>query len=307
MTKQTQSELANNIIAKARALAMRNRHAYTTLEHLLVVLLQEESVRGVLAQCKVDLAAIDEDVIHALREVPRVAETDDPANAQDTPALWRVIRHTLQQHVDSGRERLEAYHMLVPFFDEQPGSVALAILLRQNLKRAELVRVISHGSRGKANAAGGKAESDDALAAYTLDLNEKAESGELDPLVGRDREIERLVQVLGRRRKNNPLLVGDPGVGKTAIAEGLAQRIVSGAVPERLRSFKLHTLNMGAMIAGTKYRGDFEERCWPSWKVGRRWCCSSTRPTPWWARAVARAQWMPRTSSSLPWPRARCG
>lgn len=264
MSRELQHEIIQTLVSNAQALAIRHRHEFVTLDHLLMVLLKEESVRAILRQCKVNEEAIRADTEQALLQVPKFADDKDLVDSTQimlTPAFYRVIQNALQTHVNSGRDVLEPYHMLVPFFDEKSGTVALGILLRHGLKREELVRVISHGKRaGGANA---KPEVEDALATYTVDLTEKASKGLLDPLIGRDKEIERLVQVLGRRRKNNPLLVGDPGVGKTALAEGLAQRIVSGAVPERLREFKLHSLNMGAMIAGTKYRGDFEER----WKV----------------------------------------
>jgi ATP-dependent Clp protease ATP-binding subunit ClpA len=263
MSRELQNEIIQTVISNAQALAVRNRHEFVTLDHLLMVLLKEESVKAILRDCKVNEEAVRADTEQALLQVPKLPEDQDMTDSNRimlTPAFYRVIQNTVKTHVSSGREILEHYHMLVPFFDEKSGTVALSILLRNGLKREELVRVISHGKRKLGNQ---KAEAEDALSTYTVDLTQKAIKGQLDPLIGRDKEIERLVQVLGRRRKNNPLLVGDPGVGKTALAEGLAQRIVSGAVPERLREYKLHSLNMGAMIAGTKYRGDFEER----WKV----------------------------------------
>lgn len=260
MSREIPNEVIQTVMSNAQALAIRNRHEFVTLDHLLLVLLKEESVKNILTQCKVNEAGLRADAERALKQVPEIPNNIEASGLTvgTSPAFFRVIQNTLQTHVSSGRENLEHYHILVPFFDEKPGTVALANLLKNGLKREDLVRVISHGKRG-----GNKQEAEDALATYTVNLNEKAEKGSLDPLVGRDREIERLVQILGRRRKNNPLLVGDPGVGKTALAEGLAQRIVTGAVPERLRDYKIHSLNMGAMIAGTKYRGDFEER----WKV----------------------------------------
>ena len=262
MNPDQQRHVIERIVGSAHALAARNRHEYTTLEHLLLVVLQEASVVEVLKQCKVDIASLHQDLAHTLDQSPLLPDSQlgHVHQLQTTPALLRVIQGTVNQHINSGRAELAPEHLLVPFFDEKPGTAALAVLLRQKLKRTDLLRALSHGQRGKN---GAKGESEDALAAYTVDLNERAENNTLDPLIGREREIERLVQVLGRRRKNNPLLVGDPGVGKTALAEGLAQRIVAGAVPQRLRSFKIHSLNLGAMIAGTKYRGDFEER----WKA----------------------------------------
>lgn len=263
MSQDSHSEVVDTIVSNANAVAIRNRHEFTTLEHLLLVLLTDEGVKEVLAQCRVNVDAIRDDLMLALREIP-VSPEGVEGVAMATPAFWRVVKSTVQQHVASGRSSLQPYHMLVPFFDERPGSVVLAILLRQNLKRADLVRVISHGQRNAQHASGEEGGApQDALEAYTVDLNEMASNNEMDPLIGREREIERMVQVLGRRRKNNPLLVGEPGVGKTAIAEGLAQRIVSGDVPERLKEFKLHSLNLSAMVAGTKYRGDFEGR----WKA----------------------------------------
>ena len=259
-----ESEMVERIVSNAFALMQINRHRLATLEHLLMVLLKEEGVQAVLAKCDVDIEAMRHDIEEALGNQEKIppelalSASSNSNRVQSTPAFWRVIKSTMSHFQESGARELHPYHFLVPFFEEED-TTALAILQRQKLTRADLTRVISHG---KSNGGNGKKE-DDALNQYTINLNAKAAAGSLDPLVGREREIERLVQILGRRRKNNPLLVGDPGVGKTALAEGLAQRIVLKDVPQRLQNLKVHTVNLGALVAGTKYRGDFEER-WKS-------------------------------------------
>lgn len=258
-----ENELVERIVTNAFTLMQINRHRLATLEHLLMILLKDEGVQTVLKKCNADLDAMRQDIEEALsnqEKVPAdIALTTNTTRVQSTPAFWRVVQATLQHHQSSGARELHPYHFLVPFFEEED-TTALAILYRQKLNRTDIIRVISHGNKAQNN--NGKKE-EDALTQYTINLNAKAAEGTLDPLVGREREIERLVQILGRRRKNNPLLVGDPGVGKTAIAEGLAQRIHLKQVPQRLLDLKVHTVNLGAVVAGTKYRGDFEER----WKA----------------------------------------
>ncbi|MEQ8658084.1 MAG: ATP-dependent Clp protease ATP-binding subunit ClpA [Hyphomicrobiales bacterium] len=260
-----------------RALAGANErsHEYATLEHLLLALMDDEDALGVMQACSVDVTALRDAVAdyvdHEL--VDLTAEAGE--EAKPTAGFQRVIQRAVIHVQSSGRDEVTGANVLVAIFAERESHAAY-FLQEQDMTRYDAVNYISHGiakrpgaseqrsPRGADEEAGDgedrDAKKNEALEAYCVNLNEKAKSGKIDPLIGRGKEIQRTVQVLCRRQKNNPLLVGDPGVGKTAIAEGLAKRIVDGEVPEVLSDATVFSLDMGVLLAGTRYRGDFEER-----------------------------------------------
>jgi ATP-dependent Clp protease ATP-binding subunit ClpA len=263
---------------RALALATERRHEYATLEHLLLSLLDDSDAASVLRACNVDTDILKKslsDYIETELEGLVHAGRDE---AKPTAGFQRVIQRAVIHVQSSGREEVTGANVLVAIFAERESHAAY-FLQEQDMTRYDAVNYISHGiakrpglsetrpSRGSeeddADAKGSDTKKDkkqDALAAYCVNLNEKAKIGKIDPLIGREQEVNRTIQVLCRRQKNNPLLVGDPGVGKTAIAEGLARKIVKGEVPEVLATATVFSLDMGTLLAGTRYRGDFEER-----------------------------------------------
>ncbi len=256
---------------KALASANERHHEYATLEHLLFSLCDDEDAAAVMRACDLDVeelrATLGEYVDNELASLI----VDDTEDAKPTAGFQRVIQRAVIHVQNSGREEVTGANVLVALFAERESHAAY-FLAERDMTRYDAVNFISHGIAKKAGASESrppkgaeeveedKEDKDDALATYTVDLNAKAREGGVDPLIGREAEVERCVQVLCRRRKNNPLLVGDPGVGKTAIAEGLARLIVEGNVPEVLEDAVIYSLDMGALLAGTRYRGDFEER-----------------------------------------------
>jgi ATP-dependent Clp protease ATP-binding subunit ClpA len=267
-------ELQLTIQAALREATARG-HAYVTVEHLLFALLHDERGKEVLRHCGADLARLERSLLRFFEE--EVEQRDDPKEPTlQTLAFHRVIQHTMQHAESAEKESVEAGDLLAAIFQE-PDSHAVALLRGQGVTRLDVLQYISHGISKLGAAPGdpgyrapdapaGPAEADEAgvpadpLAAFAPSLTERAANGELDPLVGRAAEIERAVHILARRRKNNPIFVGETGVGKTAIAEGLAQRIVAGEVPDDLRDAEVFALDIGALLAGTRYRGDFEAR-----------------------------------------------
>jgi ATP-dependent Clp protease ATP-binding subunit ClpA len=264
-------------IHAALALANARKHELATLEHLLLALLDEPDAARVMQACSVDLPSlrktlvefIDDDLATLITEV-------EGSEAVPTAAFQRVIQRAAIHVQSSGRSEVTGANVLVAIFAERESNAAY-FLQEQDMTRYDAVNYIAHGvakdpSFGEARPIIGaeeehetpKAEAgeakESALSKYCVDLNVKALKGEVDPLIGREAEVERCIQVLCRRRKNNPLLVGDPGVGKTAIAEGLARKIINGETPEILSKATIFSLDMGALLAGTRYRGDFEER-----------------------------------------------
>jgi len=257
---------------RAIAIASERGHELATLEHLLLSLTTDQDAAAVMRACNVDLEALRRNLYEFIENDLSNLKTEGEDQAKPTASFQRVIQRAVIHVQSSGREEVTGANVLVALFAERE-SHAAHFLQQQDMTRFDAVNYISHGlakrpgesqpktPRGaneEAEAAGGKNES--ALGAYCVDLNEKARKGKIDPLIGRGAEIERSIQVLCRRRKNNPLLVGDPGVGKTAIAEGLARKIVDEEVPEILAESTIYALDMGALLAGTRYRGDFEER-----------------------------------------------
>ncbi|GAB0115670.1 ATP-dependent Clp protease ATP-binding subunit ClpA [Acidisoma sp. C75] len=260
---------------RALSLASERKHEYATLEHLLLGLTEDTDAATVLRACGVDLDKLRGDLTEFLDKDLAGLATDRPGDPKPTAGFQRVVQRAAIHVQSSGRDEVTGANVLVALFSERE-SHAVYFLQLQDMTRLDAVNFISHGiakSPGKAAPRPEKASaeapdpeekpsrrSQDALSTYCVNLNKKAQGGKVDPLIGRETEIERTIQILCRRTKNNPLYVGDPGVGKTAIAEGLAKRIVEGDVPEVLTKSTIYSLDMGALLAGTRYRGDFEER-----------------------------------------------
>ena len=256
--------------------ANERRHEYATLEHLLLALIDDPDASAVMTACNVDLGALKAALGSYVDTDLAALATADGDDAKPTAGFQRVIQRAVIHVQSSGREEVTGANVLVAIFSERESHAAY-FLQEQDMTRYDAVNFIAHGIAKKAGAnearsvRGGASpeEAEDgsvvkqggeALEAYCIDLNEKAKNGKIDPLIGRQAEVDRSIQILCRRAKNNPLLVGDPGVGKTAIAEGLARKIVNGEVPEVLKGATIYSLDMGSLLAGTRYRGDFEER-----------------------------------------------
>ncbi len=265
-------------IHAALALANARRHELATLEHLLLALIDEPDAARVMRACSVDLDELRRALEEFIEDDLSTLVTDvEGSEAVPTAAFQRVIQRAAIHVQSSGRTEVTGANVLVAIFAERESNAAY-FLQDQDMTRYDAVNFIAHGvakdpafgeTRPVTGASSSSeeetvaAEADDkesALRKYCVDLNAKSKKGDIDPLIGRDLEVERCIQVLCRRRKNNPLLVGDPGVGKTAIAEGLALKIVRGEVPDVLAGATIYSLDMGALLAGTRYRGDFEER-----------------------------------------------
>ncbi len=269
---------------RALSLASERRHEYATLEHLLLGLAEDSDAAAVLKACGVDLDKLRTDLSEFLDKDLAGLATDRPGDPKPTAGFQRVVQRAAIHVQSSGREEVTGANVLVALFSERE-SHAVYFLQLQDMTRLDAVNFISHGiaktpgrsaqrpvtGSNQPNTPEGDKEPEreekpnrrgnqDALTNYCVNLNKKAMAGKIDPLIGRDLEIERTIQILCRRTKNNPLYVGDPGVGKTAIAEGLAKRILEGDVPEVLAKSTIYALDMGSLLAGTRYRGDFEER-----------------------------------------------
>ncbi len=271
------TSLSKNLEATLhRALEYANvrRHEFATLEHLLLALVDDRDAAAVMRACSVDLEQLRTRLVEYLDTeiTPRVAK--GPRDAQPTNSFQRVVQRAIVHVQTSGREEVTGANVLVGIFSERESHAAY-FLQEQEMSRFDAVQYIAHGIakrpgmseprpvRGADDDAAGEGDekkAGDALSAYCVNLNKKARDGKIDPLIGREQEVMRTIQVLCRRQKNNPLLVGDPGVGKTAIAEGLARKIINGDVPEVLKGATIFSLDMGTLLAGTRYRGDFEER-----------------------------------------------
>jgi ATP-dependent Clp protease ATP-binding subunit ClpA len=259
-----------------RALAQANqrRHEYATLEHLLLALTEDQDAVAVLKACGVDLQRLRDELSAYIENDLAYLVTNRGEDAKPTSSFQRVLQRAAIHVQSSGREEVTGANVLVAIFSERE-SHAVYYLQDQDMSRLDAVNYISHGiakvpghseqrrvtgAEEETREEKGTKKGDEALATYCVNLNEKAAKGRIDPLIGREAEVERTIQILCRRQKNNPLYVGEPGVGKTAIAEGLARRISKGEVPDVLKPAVIYQLDMGALLAGTRYRGDFEER-----------------------------------------------
>ena len=275
------SSALEQTLHRALGEANKRNHEYATLEHLLLGLLDDPDAIAVLVACAVDIGLLREQLIEFIDEhlTYLVAEDDEPVEATPAIAFQRVVQRAILHVQSSGREETTGANVLVALFSERE-SYATYYLQQQDMTRFDAVSYISHGVAKVTNMSQerpitGVSDAEEstqsvgednvevakgALDSYCVNLNQKAYDGKIDPLIGRDNEVARVIQVLCRRNKNNPLLVGDPGVGKTAIAEGLALKIANEEVPDVLAASEIYSLDMGALLAGTRYRGDFEER-----------------------------------------------
>ena len=249
--------------------ARQKRHEFITVEHLLLALLENPSAQEVLKACAAKIVDLKKALAEFIEQHTPIVAGDGDVNTQPTLGFQRVIQRAILHVQSSGKKEVTGANVLVAIYGEKD-SHAVYFLHQQGVSRLDVVNFISHGiskiaptgekkEETEAEAAEGE-QSGGALESFTLYLNQQAIDGKIDPLIGRDNEVERVIQILCRRRKNNPLLVGEAGVGKTAIAEGLAKRIVDGQVPEILAKAQVYSLDMGSLLAGTKYRGDFEQR-----------------------------------------------
>ena len=259
---------------RALEAASSRRHEYATLEHLLLALVDDEHASKVMGACGVDLGELKTTVAHYLDTELQALRVDQTTDPSPTSGFQRVVQRAILHVQSSGRDEVTGANVLVALFSERE-SYAVYFLQQQDMSRLDAVSYISHGvgkgstpvesappkgaEEDKSQKSDGK-KGESALKQFTVNLNEKAKTGKIDPLIGRGPEVDRTVQILCRRSKNNPLYVGDPGVGKTAIAEGLARKIIEGDVPDVLKEAVIYSLDMGALLAGTRYRGDFEER-----------------------------------------------
>jgi ATP-dependent Clp protease ATP-binding subunit ClpA len=270
---------------RALAFANERHHEFATLEHLLLSLIEDKDAVAVMRACNVNVDELRSSLVNYIDVELTNLISDDALESKPTAGFQRVIQRAVIHVQSSGREEVTGANVLVAIFAERESHAAF-FLQEQDMTRYDAVNYISHGiakraglsearpvrgvdqdqqpgngGEGESNEGGGAKKKDaDALEAYCIDLNKKAAEGRIDPLIGRENEVNRTIQILCRRQKNNPLFVGDPGVGKTAIAEGLARKIINGDVPDVLKDCTIYMLDMGVLLAGTRYRGDFEER-----------------------------------------------
>ncbi|WP_119392306.1 ATP-dependent Clp protease ATP-binding subunit ClpA [Taklimakanibacter lacteus] len=276
----TFSRSLEKALHRALAIANERSHEYATLEHLLLALTDDKDAAAVMRACSVDINILRRNLESYIDSELANLIVDNVKESKPTAGFQRVIQRAVIHVQSSGRDEVTGANVLVAIFAERESHAAY-FLQEQDMTRYDAVNYISHGIAKRAGLSdsrpargveqdqqsgdndtgeGKKKNEADALEAYCVDLNKKAAEGHVDPLIGREQEVNRTIQILCRRQKNNPLFVGDPGVGKTAIAEGLARRIVNNEVPEVLKDCTIYQLDMGALLAGTRYRGDFEER-----------------------------------------------
>ncbi|MGL0937262.1 ATP-dependent Clp protease ATP-binding subunit ClpA [Vibrio vulnificus] len=270
LNKELESSL-NGAFARARD----KRHEFMTVEHLLLALLENNAAKEALLACKADLNALRYELdVFIDQTTPLIPDNDETRETQPTLSFQRVLQRAVFHVQSSGRSEVTGANVLVAIFSEQESHAAY-LLKKNDISRLDIVNYISHGITKASGASDDSSSSSDSfgsdasseensseerLESFATNLNQVAKDGHIDPLIGRDKELERTIQVLCRRRKNNPLLVGEAGVGKTAIAEGLAWRIVEGSVPDVIKDSVIYSLDIGSLLAGTKYRGDFEKR-----------------------------------------------
>ena len=268
LNKELESSL-NGAFSRARD----KRHEFMTVEHLLLALLENDAAREALLACQADIDSLRNELdIFIDQTTPLIPENDETRETQPTLSFQRVLQRAVFHVQSSGRSEVTGANVLVAIFSEQESHAAY-LMKKNDISRLDIVNFISHGITKASSSSDDSSSSDsyssnesdesgseERLESFASNLNLLAKQGQIDPLIGRDKELERTIQVLCRRRKNNPLLVGEAGVGKTAIAEGLAWRIVEGQVPEIIKQSVIYSLDIGSLLAGTKYRGDFEKR-----------------------------------------------
>ena len=259
------SELEKNL-NDAFKLAHKKKHEFVTVEHLFLSLLDNNEALEVLNYCSVDVEALQKNLETYIAETTPVLSEEDDQEIQPTLGFQRVLQRAVFHVQSSGKKEVDGANLLVAIFSEKE-SHSVYLLQQEGITRLDVVSFISHGKEDNefeeeslAEDQKQKAKDSSALEAFTLNLNQEAIDGKIDPLIGRKAEVERVIQILARRNKNNPLLVGESGVGKTAIAEGIAKLIVENKVPDLVKESTIYSLDMGALLAGTKYRGDFEKR-----------------------------------------------
>ncbi len=259
------SELEKNL-NDAFKLAHKKKHEFVTVEHLFLSLLDNNEALEVLNYCSVDVEALQKNLETYIAETTPVLSEEDDQEIQPTLGFQRVLQRAVFHVQSSGKKEVDGANLLVAIFSEKE-SHSVYLLQQEGITRLDVVSFISHGKEDNefeeeslAEDNNQKAKDSSALEAFTLNLNQEAIDGKIDPLIGRKAEVERVIQILARRNKNNPLLVGESGVGKTAIAEGIAKLIVENKVPDLVKESTIYSLDMGALLAGTKYRGDFEKR-----------------------------------------------
>jgi len=259
------SELEKNL-NDAFKLAHKKKHEFVTVEHLFLSLLDNNEALEVLNYCSADVEALQKNLETYITETTPVISEEDDLEIQPTLGFQRVLQRAVFHVQSSGKKEVNGANLLAAIFSEKE-SHSVYLLQQEGITRLDVVSFISHGKDDEefeeeslTEDKNKKARDSSALEAFTLNLNQEAIEGKIDPLVGRKAEVERVIQILARRNKNNPLLVGESGVGKTAIAEGIAKLIVENKVPELVKDSTIYSLDMGALLAGTKYRGDFEKR-----------------------------------------------
>ena len=259
------SELEKNL-NEAFKLAHRKKHEFVTVEHLFLSILDNNDAIEVLNYCGADIEALQKNLESYIKETTPLISEEDEQEIQPTLGFQRVLQRAVFHVQSSGKKEVNGANLLVAIFSEKE-SHSVYLLQQEGITRLDIVSFISHGKNDEeleeealTSNKDEKVKDSSALEAFTLNLNREASEGRIDPLIGRKAEVERVIQVLARRSKNNPLLVGESGVGKTAIAEGIAKLIVENKVPELVQDSTIYSLDMGALLAGTKYRGDFEKR-----------------------------------------------
>jgi ATP-dependent Clp protease ATP-binding subunit ClpA len=262
------SKQLESVLTTAVREVKRRNHEFLTLEHLLFAMVMDESGRAILMECGADVLKLRNQLERFFIDHMEVMPSTAPSEVVQTLGVQRVLQRAILHMQSAGKEKVEVGDVIAAMFDEED-SYAVYFLKSQGVSRLDVLEYISHGQPAKLGVSEqkpceggvcGKDKETKFLSQFTVDLVAKARAGQVDPLIGRDEEMRRTIQVLARRRKNNPIYVGDAGVGKTAMAEGLALQIVNGDVPEAFKKAQIYALDMGALLAGTKYRGDFEQR-----------------------------------------------
>ncbi|HIE34765.1 MAG TPA: AAA family ATPase, partial [Campylobacterales bacterium] len=249
----------NTIFKEAVKLAKKNRHEYLTVEHIFLALISNKEGQRILRSIGANIDLLSEKLQQHLKSSLKPLPKDVVREPFETVALSRVIENMIRHIQNADKKEATVGDLLAALFDEEH-SYSVYLLKEQGIKKVDILEAISHPELELNDSKDNDNEKETYLGKFTINLVKEAKKGKIDPVIGRDKEIERVVQILCRRKKNNPLLVGEPGVGKTAIAEGIALKIANKEIPSILEGAVLYSLDMGSLLAGTKYRGDFEKR-----------------------------------------------